>query len=114
MISTTWERTDFEADAQALQRPGGDALTLVDQTEQDVLGPDVVVVEEPRLFLSEDHDSPGPVGESFKHALCTSINLWRSGCPGASRSIAAGGLPTPGESPDRSHRPISASSVEPT
>ena len=42
----------FEVDAKALERAGGDALTLVDQAEQDVLGPDVVVVEEARLFLS--------------------------------------------------------------
>jgi hypothetical protein len=32
-----------------------------------VLGPDVVVVEEPRLFLGEDDGSPGSVGEALEH-----------------------------------------------
>jgi len=35
----------FQAYAEGLQRLGGHTLTLVDQTEQDVLGPDEVVVE---------------------------------------------------------------------
>src|SRR3954468_19126487 len=40
----------------------------VNQAEQDVLGADVVVVEHPGLFLSQDDDAPRAVGESFKHA----------------------------------------------
>ena len=56
----------LERDAERLERLGRDALTLVDQAEQDVLGPDVVVVEEPRLFLREDHDPPCPVGEALE------------------------------------------------
>jgi hypothetical protein len=56
-----------QRDVQALQRLRRDALTLVDQAEQDVLGADVVVVEHPRLFLRE-HDHPaGPVGEPLEH-----------------------------------------------
>src|SRR5919198_2327917 len=39
----------------------------MDQPQQDVLGADVVVVQHPRFFLSEDHDSPGPVGKPFEH-----------------------------------------------
>ncbi len=58
----------FEADAEALETAGGDTFALVDQTEEDVLGSDVVVVEEPRFFLREHHHSPGPVGEPFKHS----------------------------------------------
>src|SRR4030095_4562688 len=42
-------------------------LPLVDQAEQDVLGPDVIVIEHPRLFLREDHHASGPVGEPFEH-----------------------------------------------
>ena len=57
----------LERDAERLERLGRDALTLVDQAEQDVLGPDVVVVEEARLFLREDHDPSGPVGEALEH-----------------------------------------------
>ena len=57
----------LEGDPQGLQGLGGDPFPLVDQPEQDVLGADVVVVEHPRLFLGEDHDPPGPVGEALKH-----------------------------------------------
>ncbi len=57
----------LERDAQGLERLGGDPLPLVDQPEQDVLRPDVVVVQHPRLFLGEDHHPPGTVRESLKH-----------------------------------------------
>src|SRR6185503_20051207 len=56
-----------ERDAERLERLGGDALALVDQAEQDVLGADVVVVEHLRLFLGEDHHSSGAVREAFEH-----------------------------------------------
>ena len=56
-----------ERDAQRLERLGGDALTLVDETEQDVLGADVVVVEHLRLFLGEDDHTTGTVRESLEH-----------------------------------------------
>jgi hypothetical protein len=39
----------------------------VDETEEDVLGADVVVVEHPRLFLREHDHSPGAVREPFEH-----------------------------------------------
>src|SRR5699024_12700029 len=45
----------------------------MDEAEQDVLSPDVVVVEHPRLFLGEDDDPTCSVGKSFKHdgnSLC--------------------------------------------
>jgi len=45
-------------DAEALQSLGGHSLTLVDEAEEDVLGPDVVVVEHPGLFLGQDDDAP--------------------------------------------------------
>ena len=56
----------LERDAERLERLGRDALTLVDQAEQDVLGPDVVVVEQPRLLLREDHDPSCSVGEALE------------------------------------------------
>ena len=56
----------LERDAERLERLGRDALALVDQAEQDVLGPDVVVVEESRLFLREDHDPSCSVGEALE------------------------------------------------
>ena len=59
----------LQGDAEALQRLGGDALALVDQAEQDVLGADVVVVEHPGLFLGQDDHPPRSVGEPLEHAL---------------------------------------------
>ena len=56
----------LEGDAQRLEGLGGDPLTLVDQPEQDVLGADVVVVEQARLFLRKHDDPAGPVGETFE------------------------------------------------
>jgi hypothetical protein len=54
-------------DVQALEHAGREALFLPQQAEQDVLGPDVVVLERPRLFLREDHDLAGPFCESLEH-----------------------------------------------
>jgi hypothetical protein len=41
----------------------------MDQAEQYVLSPDVVVVEESCLLLREDHDPPGSVGEALEQNL---------------------------------------------
>ena len=57
----------LERDVERLERLGGDPFSFVDQAEQDVLGPDVVVVEHPRLFLREDHDAAGSVRETLEH-----------------------------------------------
>jgi hypothetical protein len=47
MISSTWARTaSSEMSRSAFERLGGDAFTFVDEAEQDVLGPDVVVRQE--------------------------------------------------------------------
>ena len=59
----------LQGDAEALQRLGGHALTLVDEAEQDVLRADVVVVEHPGLFLGQDDNPSGSVGEPLEHAL---------------------------------------------
>jgi hypothetical protein len=56
----------FETDPHALEGTGGDALTFVDEAKEDVFSADVVVVEEPSLFLSEDDDPSGPIGKPFK------------------------------------------------
>ncbi len=42
----------LERDPEGLEGLGGDAFALVDQPEQDVLGADVVVVQEPGFLLS--------------------------------------------------------------
>ena len=66
----------FEADAQRLEGLGCNAFTLVDEAEQDVLGADVAVVEQPGFFLREHDDSSCSVGKSFEHLL-----PFRSGAP---------------------------------
>ena len=60
----------LEGDAERLERLGGDALALVDQPEQDVLGADVVVVEQPRFFLGKNDDPAGTICETFEHVEC--------------------------------------------
>src|SRR5581483_238574 len=57
----------LQRDVERLQRLGGDALTLVDEAEQDVLRPDVVVREHAGLFLGQHNDSASSVGEPLEH-----------------------------------------------
>jgi hypothetical protein len=56
----------LQRDAERLEGLGGDAFALVDQPEQDVLGADVVVVEEPSFLLGQYDDPSGSVGEPFE------------------------------------------------
>jgi hypothetical protein len=56
-----------ELDPEGLERLGAHAGALADQAEEDVLGPDVAVVQRPRLLLGEDDDAAGSVGESLEH-----------------------------------------------
>ena len=56
----------LERDAERLEGLGRDAFALVDQPEQDVLGADVVVVEEPSFLLGQHDDPSGSVGEPFE------------------------------------------------
>ena len=62
----------IERNPERLERLGSNALTLVDQTQEDVLGADVVVVEHLRLFLGEHNHATGTVGESLEHPLTPS------------------------------------------
>ena len=57
---------------KALEGAGGDAFPLVDEPEKDVLGADVIVVEEACLFLGEDHDPSCSVGEAFEQVWISS------------------------------------------
>ena len=99
----------FEADAEALETASGDPFALVDQSEEDVLRPDVVVIEEARFLLCEDHDPSGPVGKPFKHAVSPLENLMAHGLalrpreyshPRVLPRVAA---PAVGTVPDRVH-----------
>ena len=58
----------LQGDPQGLERLGSNTFPLGDQAEKDVLGANVVVVEESRLFLSQNHDSPSSIREALKHA----------------------------------------------
>ena len=57
----------FDGDLKALEDAGGKTLLLAQQTEEDVLRPDVVVLERTRLFLRENDDLTGALGESLEH-----------------------------------------------
>ena len=56
----------LKVDAHAFEGPSGDAFAFVEQSEEDVLGADVAVVEEPRFFLGQHHDPAGSIGEALK------------------------------------------------
>ena len=56
----------LEADPHTFERAGSHTFTFMDQSEEDVLRADVVVVEQPRLFLSEDDDPAGPISKPFE------------------------------------------------
>ncbi len=57
----------IERDVEALQRAGGDALLLLDEPEEQMLGADVVLVELLGLFLRVDDHAAGLLGEAFEH-----------------------------------------------
>ena len=57
----------LEVDAESLECLGSHSLALVNQTEQDVLGADVVVVEKLGLFLGKHDNATGLVSEFLEH-----------------------------------------------
>ena len=56
-----------EVHVEVLQDVGGDTRTFLDQTQQHVLGPDVLVVEPLSLLVGQLHHLPRPIGESLVH-----------------------------------------------
>ncbi len=52
-----------ELDVHVLQDARGDPLALADESEQQMLGPDVVVVEALRFILGQGQDLACPIGE---------------------------------------------------
>src|SRR3954466_16123304 len=66
----------LERDAKAFESFRRDAFAFVDEAEENVLGSDVAVTQQPSFFLSQHHDPPGPVGEAFKHG--ENVSAWRS------------------------------------
>ena len=57
----------FEADAERLEHARRHALLLAKQAEEEVLRPDVVVLEAASLVLGEDDHLTGSLGESLEH-----------------------------------------------
>lgn len=57
-----------EVDIETFESASGDPFTLVEETEEDVLGSDVAVIEKACFFLSEDDYSSCPVGKALKHS----------------------------------------------
>ena len=56
-----------EIDVEILQHVRRDAAALLDQTQQDVFGADILMVKPLCLLIGQLHDLPGTVGESFVH-----------------------------------------------
>jgi hypothetical protein len=56
-----------QVDIQVLEHVGSDAGPFLDQTEQDVLGADVLVVEALRFLVGQGHHFAGAVRKPFEH-----------------------------------------------
>jgi len=63
----------LKGNAQAFQRLGSHAFTLVDEAEQDVLGANVVVVEHAGFFLGQHDNAPCSVGKPLKHLYLPTV-----------------------------------------
>jgi len=60
--------TDFlDRDAEGLEHSSGEPLLLSKQPEQQMLGPDVVVLQRARFVLREDDYLPGALREALEH-----------------------------------------------
>src|SRR5215204_5049399 len=53
-------------DVERLEHACRETFLLAEQSQQDVLGADVVVLQRPRLILGKDDDLTSPLGESLK------------------------------------------------
>ena len=56
----------LDGDVEALEHARGEPFLLAEEPEQDVLGPDVVVLQGARLVLGENHDLTCAFSESFE------------------------------------------------
>ena len=59
---------------------GGNAFTLTNQAQQQMLGADVVVLEGPSFFLRQHNHASRTVGKPFEHA-CPSISIVHNTLP---------------------------------
>jgi hypothetical protein len=63
----------LDGDVEALEHAGGETLFLTEQPQQDVLRPDVVVLQRACFVLRENDDLACPLGKAFeqtKNPLC--------------------------------------------
>ena len=61
----------LQGDPELLERLGRYALTLVDETQQQVLGADEVVVEQTSFLLGQHHDPSGSLREPFEQVTAS-------------------------------------------
>jgi len=73
-----------DRNAQALEYASSETLILAQQAEEDVLRPDVIVSECPRLVQGKNDHAPGPLREPFEHT--TEVNLSCTAPAGQTRS----------------------------
>ncbi len=59
----------LQRDPAPFQGLRGNSVVFVDQAEKNVLCADKTVIEQPGFFLRQDEDTPGSVGEAFKHEV---------------------------------------------
>ena len=57
----------IERNVERFERLGSHSLALTDETEEDVFGTQIVVLEVPSLLLREHDDSASSVGKPFEH-----------------------------------------------
>ena len=57
----------FERNVERLESFGCDAFAFMNESEQNVLGADVRMIEQAGFFLSQHYDPAGPVGKAFEH-----------------------------------------------
>src|SRR5205823_13783450 len=57
----------LHGDVERLENARGESLLLAEETEQDVLSADVVVLEDPGFLLSEDDHLTGAFSKALKH-----------------------------------------------
>ena len=72
-----------QIDVEVLQHIGADAGTFLDQSQQNVLGPDIFVVEALGFLVGQGHDFSSAIGEPFEHGEAPGCRLGPAGaCAG--------------------------------
>src|SRR5260221_11995512 len=99
----------LKADTKRFKCLSSDALALTDQAEQYVLSTDVVVIQHPGLFLSQDHNPPRPVGKPLKHLATPRRTAGTGGARGArTRPRRAPAPPEASKRTDKQYAPAAA------